>query len=90
MKVTDRLKAKYISRLDELIAAGDTLLAMQRHSRRTSYNYLSGESTYRHYDLANWPEFVEWRTSCIAVLDQVVPPTSLLRPTVERLHAPWR
>ena len=57
-------------------------MPMKQHSRQTSYNVLSGESTYHHYNLASQPEFVEWRTSCIAVLDQVVPQGSLLRKTV--------
>lgn len=85
MGLADRLKAKYLIRFDELIAAGDAM-PMEKHSQRTSYNYLSGESSYRHFDLARLPDFVEWRTSCIAVLDQVVPSTSMLRSTVESFH----
>lgn len=84
MGIADRLKGQYIRRLDELIAAGETM-PMQTHSERTSYNYLSGASSYRQYDLARWPDFVEWRTSCIAVLDQIVPSSSLLRKTVGAL-----
>ena len=60
---------------------------MRQHSRIASQNVLSGETRYRHYDLASWPEFVEWRTSCIAVLDHVVPPASLLRKTVDSWHS---
>jgi hypothetical protein len=84
MSIANRLKAQFIRRLDELIAAGDAM-PMQKHSERMSYNYVSGESRYRHYDLARWPAFVEWRTSCIAVLDQIVQPSSLLRKTVDAL-----
>lgn len=61
-------------------------MPMKQHSRQVSYNMLSGDSTYRHYNLASHPEFVEWRTSCIAVLDQVVPQSSLLRKTVDSLN----
>lgn len=86
MGITDGLKAKYAVRLDELIASGSAM-PMKQHARQTSYNMLSGESRYHHYNLASWPEFVEWRTSCIAVLDQVVPPWSLLRKTVEIIGA---
>ena len=85
MGLADRLKAKYIERLDALIATAGSL-PMERHSERTSYNYLSGQSTVRHFDLARQPEFIRWRTSCIAVLDLVVPATSLLRTTVEAFH----
>jgi hypothetical protein len=61
-------------------------MPMKQHSRTTSRIYPSGESTYRHFDLAVWPAFVEWRTSCVAVLDQVVPKSSLLRKTVDELN----
>jgi hypothetical protein len=85
MGISDRLKDKYAARIDELVAAG-TAMPIKQHSRQTSFNVLPGKSTYRHYDLASWPEFVEWRTSCIAVLDQVVPKDSLLRKSVDALH----
>jgi hypothetical protein len=86
MALAERIKARYTARIDELVASG-TGMPMKPHSRQTSYNMLSGESTYRNYNLASKPEFIEWRTSCIAVLDQVVPGTSLLRKTIDNLHA---
>ena len=86
MGLADRFKSKYIARIDELIAAG-TSMPMKQHSRQTSFNLISGQSSYRHYDLASQPEFIEWRTSCIAVLDQVVPQGSLLRSTVNDLSS---
>lgn len=82
MGITDRIKAKYIARLDELIQTG-VAMPMEQHSQVTSANIRTGEKRYRHYDLAKWPEFVEWRTSCTAVLDQAVPASSLLRKTVD-------
>ena len=85
MALAERIRTKYIARIDELIASG-TGMPMKPHSRQTSYNMISGESTYHHYNLASKPEFIEWRTSCIAVLDQVVPQSSLLRKTVDSLH----
>jgi hypothetical protein len=85
MALAERIKAKYIARIDELVAAGAGM-PMKQHSRQTSSNLFSGESTYQHFNLASKPEFIEWRTSCIAVLDQVVPGSSLLRKTVDSLH----
>ncbi len=85
MGIANRVKEKYIERIDELIASG-TGIPIQAHSRRTSYNYISGESTYESYSLARKPEFIEWRTSCVAILDQVVPASSLLRKIVNELH----
>lgn len=86
MGIADRIKDKYLARLDELIQSGE-VIPMRQHSKVTSLNFLTGEKHYRHYDLASWPEFVEWRTSCIAVLDQVVSTSSLLRKTVDKFHA---
>ncbi|WP_313914093.1 hypothetical protein [Tahibacter sp.] len=84
MAIAARIKANYLARMDDLIAAG-TGLPMKQHSQRTSIN-MHGETTYRQYNLASRPEFIEWRTSCVAILDQVVPPTSLLRKTLNGLH----
>lgn len=85
MAIAERVKAKYLARIDELIASGMGM-PMKSHSRRTSFNMLSGETTYQQYNLASKPEFIEWRTSCIAVLDQVVSEASLLRKIVNDLH----
>ncbi len=85
MGLTGRLKDKYLSQIDDLIRSGEAI-PMRQHSRIAASNYLTGEKHYRHYNLASFPEFVEWRTSCIAVLDQVVPTTSLLRKTVDALN----
>lgn len=86
MGIADRIKDKYLTRLNELIQAGDAI-PEQQHSKISSSSYITGEKHYRHFNLASWPEFVEWRTSCIAILDQVVPISSLLRNTVNNLHA---
>lgn len=85
MGLSERIKAKYIARIDELIEAAG-VMPMKQHSRQTSFNMISGERTFQHYNLASQTEFIEWRTSCIAVLDQAVPQTSLLRKTVDGLH----
>ncbi len=82
MGISSRVKDKYIARLDELIQAGCGI-PMTQHSAFVSSNILTGEVKYRKYNLASWPEFVEWRTSCIAILDQAVPKSSLLRKTVD-------
>ena len=82
MGIADRIKAKYLGRLDELIMSG-VGMPMEQHSKVTSTNFMTGTESYSQYKLASWPEFVEWRTSCTAVLDQAVPVTSLLRKTVD-------
>lgn len=82
MSLAERVKAVYLDRLTQLIQRGESL-PMAQHSRVVSSNPFSGEKSYRHYTVASLPEFVEWRTSCAAVLDQVVPSSSLLRKTVD-------
>lgn len=82
MRLAERVNAFYLDRLTELIQRGESL-PMQQHSRLAASNPLTGEKAYRHYTLARLPEFVEWRTSCAAVLDQVVPQASILRKTVD-------
>ncbi|PHR22568.1 MAG: DUF4145 domain-containing protein [Desulfotalea sp.] len=44
---------------------------------------MTGESRYKHYKDVSWSEFVEWRTSCSTVLDQVVHKNSIHRKSVE-------
>ncbi len=85
MGISSRVKDKYLARLDALIEAGQCI-PMTQHSAFASSNILTGEVKYRKYNLASWPEFVEWRTSCIAILDQVIPKSSLLRKTVDAFH----
>ncbi len=84
MGITDRVKDKYIARLDELIQAGQGI-PMKQHSELRS-DFITGESNYLHYKLASWPDLFEWPTSCIAVLEQVVPKSSLLRKKLEKFN----
>lgn len=84
MGIASRLKERYLAQIDDLIRSGEAI-PMRQHSKLASSNYITGEKQYRHYNLASYPEFVEWRTSCIAILDQVVPVGSLLRKTVDAL-----
>lgn len=81
MSIFDRVKGKYIARLDELIQAGKEI-PINEHSRVVSNSSITGVKKYQHYKLASWAEFVEWRTSCIVILDQIVPKSNLLRNTV--------
>jgi len=82
MNLPPKLKSKYIRRLVELIEIGTDLPLVQKR-RATSHNVRTGESRYEHYNDVSWSEFVEWRTSCSSVLDQVVPHNSIHRKSVE-------
>jgi len=82
MSLSLQIKIKYLSRLDELIQQGGGI-PMEQRSSFASANILTGEKHYRHYNVASWPDFIEWRTCCISVLDQVVPKSSLHRSVVD-------
>jgi hypothetical protein len=81
MAIAGRLKASVLARLDELIQEGEQI-PLTSHSRVTGGNYLSGEVYRQGYQLVSLQEFVSWRTSCAAVLEQVVPASSTLHATV--------
>ena len=85
MGISDRVKGKYVARLNDLIQAGKEIPIIQ-HSRLVSNSAITGEKKYQHFNLASWAEFIEWQTSCIVVLEQVVPKSSLLRNTVDAFH----
>jgi len=84
MSLPLKVKNKYIGRLEELIQQGQKLPLIQK-SKCTGGNYLSGEKTYKHYEVVSWPEFVEWRTSCTTLLDQIIPKNNVHRSTVDNL-----
>src|SRR3990172_6085181 len=83
MSISQKLKDKYVSRLGELIQQGAALPILQK-SKAIGGNYITGEKRYRYYSEVSWPEFVEWRTSCVTILEQVVSEKSVHRETVEK------
>lgn len=85
MGLIGRLKEKLLTELDELVQTGEAI-PMCQHSQSKVANFITGEVKRRDYNMASYPEFVEWRTSSIAILDQVVPSSSLLRKTVDSFH----
>ena len=85
MGLVGRLKEKFVAELDELIQAGEAI-PIHQHTRVTPASFITGEEKLHHYNLASYPQFVEWRTSSIAILDQAVPVGSLLRKTVDGFH----
>lgn len=82
MKLPPQTLAKYLGRLDELIAEGEAV-PVRDAQVPSGGNYLSGETYYRSTRKVGWSEFVAWRTKCVTVLEQIVPPSSLHRRTVD-------
>lgn len=82
MKLPPKLKQKYLSRLDELIRRGEEV-PVQNAQVLASSSSITGEKRYRTVKSADWPKFVEWRTACVTILDQVVPRSSAHRKIID-------
>ena len=74
-------RQKYAERLAELIRRGEAVSV----SRKTemSENWVTGKTTSRVVETVDWPEFVQWRTNCTTLLDQLVPTSSAHRVTAD-------
>lgn len=75
-------KQKYLTRLKELIKKGEDV-PVRTESRVTGPGYFSGKTTTKQFNKVDWPDFVEWRTNCVTLLDQIIPQNSAHRETVE-------
>lgn len=82
MKLPPNLKQRYLFRLAELIQKGERV-PVKDSQVLSSTNSFSGEKKYHTVKHVDWPKFVEWRTACVTILDQVVPHASVHRKTVE-------
>ncbi len=85
MSLPPELQKKYLARFDELIAKGESIhKAMKRIPGQTHTAYVRGNvnsfpDTYK----VDWIRFVEWQTSCVALLSQVLLPNSEIWKRVE-------
>lgn len=82
MTLASRVKTSYLNRLDELIREGEAI-PLTSHSRVTGGSAITGETFRQHYQRVSLGEWVTWRTSCAAVMEQVVPARSTLRGIVD-------
>lgn len=73
---------KYINRLNELIAKGKDVPVRTESVGRLA-NFVTGEKSYKQVDRVDWPKFVEWRTNCTTLLDNIIPANSIHRATVD-------
>lgn len=82
MRLPPQTLAKYLTRLDDLIAEGSAI-PIRRGSEAVGGNYLTGETRYRETREVSWPHFAEWRTKCVTTLEQIVSKQSVHRQAVE-------
>ncbi len=82
MKLPPKVQEKYLDRLDELIQKGEQL-PVHKKPVKSGGNYATGKVSYREVEEIDLPKFIEWRTNCITVLEQVVPQKSVHRSTLD-------
>jgi len=79
------LQKKYLARFDELISTGDVI---QKNTRtipgRRFESFVTGDvrkEPDKH--VVDWSKFTQWRTNCLSLLSQVIPPTHAHQKTFE-------
>ena len=82
MAFPNRALEKYLARLADLIAEGEAT-PIREVSVPSGGNYITKETYYRSEKQVAPAAFVEWRTKCVTVLDQVIPNWSAHRKTVD-------
>ena len=80
--IPPKTNQKYINRLNELIAKGKDVPVRTESVGRLA-NFVTGEKSYKQVDRVDWPKFVEWRTNCTTLLDNIIPANSIHRATVD-------
>lgn len=80
--IPPKTKEKYLNRLNALIEKGRQIPITTNiiPGRRNRYTGDVGPS--RQVTNVGWPQFVEWRTSCVTLLDSIIPSNSIHRSTV--------
>jgi hypothetical protein len=77
-------REKYAQRLAELIRRGEAVTVSSKTER--SENWVTGKTTSRQVETVDWLKFVEWRTNCTSLLDQMVPISSVHRDTAMQFN----
>lgn len=86
MILPDKIRHKYLSRLEELIEKGEKV-PVHTESRSRLANFLTNERTYYNVEIIDWPSFIEWRTNCITLLGQIITINSVHRPNIDAFNA---
>ncbi len=81
MILPEKIKQKYLCRLEALIEKGEKVPV---HSETITHtNPFTDKRRYERLENIDWPKFVEWRTNCVTLLDQVIPQNSVHRSNVD-------
>lgn len=85
MILPEKIKQKYLSRFEDLIEKGEKVPVHPETITHT--NPFTDKQRYERSENIDWPKFVQWRTNCITLLDQVIPQNSAHRSTVDQFRA---
>jgi hypothetical protein len=85
--IPPKTKQKYFERLRELISKGENI-EIRTKTIPGEENWATGRiSRSRQVVQIDWPSFVEWRTNCITLLDNIIPSNSIHRATVDGFNS---
>jgi len=79
MKLPPKVQEKYLNRLDELIRKGEQL-PVHKKPVRSGRSYVTGKVSIREVKEIDYLKFIEWRTNCITILEQVAPKLAFIDP----------
>lgn len=78
-----KTKQKYLNRICELIEKGQQI-PISHKTIPGRPNRITGDvGPSTHLAIVGWPQFVEWRTNCVTLIDNIIPANSIHRSTVD-------
>ena len=75
------MRQKYLNRLEQLIEQASQV-PVETHTN-VQENWATGKVTRHTSHHVDWPAFVEWRTSCVTILDHILPAASIHRKSID-------
>lgn len=82
-----KTKQKYLNRLNELIENGQQIPVTNKTIPGRQNRFTGDVGPSRQVTNVGWPEFVEWRTNCVTLLDNIIPSNSLHRSTADQFQS---
>lgn len=81
-----KTKQKYLDRIVELIEKGQQIPISHKTIPGITNRFTGDVSPSKHVTNVGWPQFVEWRTNCVTLLDNIISTKSIHRSTVEHFR----
>jgi hypothetical protein len=81
-----KTKQKYLNRIGELIEKGQQIPISHKTIQGRTNRFTGDVGPSTHVTNVGWPQFVEWRTNCVTLLDNIIPANSIHRSTVDHFR----